>query len=83
MFHYKKNLQKKSGYNFTLPKTAQSILENIGDEVTKYRLASNKIAITTIESGKKSVKTWNENSNSFVDLNRNIIQYWLTAFVPK
>ena len=78
-----KEFAEKSGYNFTLPKTAQSILENIGDEVTKYRLASNKIAITTIESGKKSVKTWNENSNSFVDLNRNIIQYWLTAFVPK
>ncbi len=78
-----KEFAEKSGYNFTLPKTAQSILENMGDEITKYRLASNKIAITTIESGKKNVKTWNDNANAFADLNRKIMNYWITAFIPK
>ncbi len=78
-----KEVAEKSGYNFTLPKTAQDIIMNMGDEITKYRLTTNKIAITTIESGKKNVKTWNDNANTIVDLNRKIIQYWLTSFMPK
>ena len=78
-----KEFAEKSGYNFALPKTAQTILEDIGDEITQYRLASNQIAIKTIESGKKNVKTWNDNANTFVDLNRKIMDYWLTVFIPK
>ena len=78
-----KEFAEKSGYNFTLPKTAQSILMNMGDEITKYRLTSNKISITAIESGKRNVKAWNENADTIVDFNRNIMQYWLTAFIPK
>jgi hypothetical protein len=78
-----KEFAEKLGYNFILPKTAQSILMNMGDEITKYRLTTNKIAITTIESGKKNAKTWNDNANTIVDLNRKIMQYWLTSFMPK
>jgi len=78
-----KEVAEKSGYNFTLPKTAQDIIMNMGDEIIKYRLTSNKIAIKTIESGKKNVKAWNDNANAFVDLNRKIMQYWLTIFIPK
>jgi hypothetical protein len=78
-----KEFAEKSGYNFILPKTAQNILMNVGDEITKYRLTTNKIAITTIESGKKNVKAWNDNTNTIVDLNKKIMQYWLTSFMPK
>ena len=78
-----KEFAEKSGYNFELPKTAQTILEGIGDEITRYRVASNQMAIKAIEAGKKNVKTWNENAETFVELNRKIIDYWLTVFVPK
>ena len=78
-----KEFAEKSGHNFILPKTAQNILMNVGDEITKYRLTTNKIAITTIESGKKNVKAWNDNTNTIVDLNKKIMQYWLTSFMPK
>ena len=77
-----KEFAEKSGYNFIVPKTTQNILMNVGDENTKYRLTTNKIAITTIESGKKNVKAWNDNVNTIVDLNRKIMQYWLTSFMP-
>ena len=78
-----KEFAEKSGYNFELPKTAQTILEDVGDEITKYRVTSNQMAIKTIEAGKKNVRTWNENAETFVDLNRKIMDYWLTVFVPK
>jgi|ETN07SMinimDraft_1059922.scaffolds.fasta_scaffold72720_1 hypothetical protein len=78
-----KEFAEKSGYNFELAKTAQIILEDIGDEITKYRLASNQMAIKTIESGKKNIKIWNDNAETFVELNRKIMGYWLTLFIPK
>ena len=73
----------KTGFNFILPETAQSIIENMSEETVKYRSACNKIAITTIESGKKNVKMWNDNADTFVELNRKLMHYWLSAFMPK
>lgn len=73
----------KSGFNFTLPKIIQTIIDSAGEEIVKYRLACIKIAITTIESGTKNVKTWNDSANTFLDLNRKIIHNWFLPFVLK
>ncbi|MCV0409839.1 hypothetical protein [Nitrosopumilus sp.] len=73
----------KSGFNFALPKITQKIIDNTGEEIVKYRLACIKIAITTIESGTKNVKTWNDSANTFLDLNREIMHSWFLSFIPK
>ena len=39
--------------------------------------------ISNIESVKKNAKTYNDNTGAFVDLNRKIMHYWLSAFSPK
>ncbi len=76
-------MQKNRDIILNYQKTAQTIIEDIGDEITKYRVASNQMAIKTIETGKKNVKTWNDNAETFVKLNRKMMDYWLTLFVPK
>ena len=78
-----KELLGKSGFNFTLPKVTETIIDNVGNEIVKYRLACIKIAIATIESGTKNMKTWNDNASTFVDLNRKIINGWMSLFIPK
>ena len=78
-----KEMFGKSGLNFILPEVTKTIIENLGEEVTKYRLACNKIAISTIESGTKNVKTLNNDADTFIDLNRKIMHFWLSAFFPK
>ncbi|MCV0430520.1 hypothetical protein [Nitrosopumilus sp.] len=70
-----------SGYE--IPKAAQDILTTMGDEATKYRNICNKIAISNIETTKNAAKTWNDNADAFVDLNRKIMHYWLSAFSQK
>jgi len=77
-----KTMCGKSGFNFVLPETAKTIIENLDDEITKYRLACNKITIATIESGTKNVKTLNNNAETFVDLNKKIMHFWLSGFLP-
>ncbi len=29
-----------------------------------------------------NIKTWNDNANIFADLNRNIMEFWMSAFTP-
>ena len=73
----------ESGFNFTLPKVTQQIIDNTGEEIVKYRMACIKIVIATIESNTKNVKTWNDNANTFVDLNKKILHNWLLPFISK
>ena len=77
-----KELLGKSGLNFTLPKVTETIIDNVGEEIVKYRMACIKIAIATIESGTKNMKTWNDNASTFVDINRKIIHGWPSSFIP-
>ena len=78
-----KEFLAKSGFNYILPKAAKTIFENMSEETIQYRSFCNKIVISTIEFGKKNVKTWNENADVFVDLNRKIMQFWLSVFMKK
>ncbi len=78
-----KEFSGKSGFNYILPEAAKTIFENMGEGVIQYRSLWNKSIITAIEAGKKNVKTWNQNADVFVDLNKKIMQFWLSAFMTK
>jgi len=78
-----KEIIENSKFNYDVPELLKSIIEDMSEETVKYRSLCNKIIIATIESGKKNVKTWNDNADSFVDLNRKIMHYWLPVFTPK
>jgi len=81
------SLQKEfldnSKFNFVVPESFNKIIENMSEETVRYRSLCNKIIIATIESGKKNVKTWNDNADIIVDLNRKIMHFWLPAFTQK
>ena len=78
-----KDMYGTSGFNLILPEVTKTIIENLGDEITKYRLSCNQIAISTIEAGTKNVKTLNNSADTFIDLNRKILHFWLSGFLPK
>ena len=76
-----KEFLSNSGYGF--PKGAQDIIESLSEEALKYRSVFNKLTISNIESVKNTAKTWNDNADAFVELNRKIMHYWLSAFSTK
>ena len=76
-----KEFLNNSGSAF--PKSAQDLVENVSEEALKFRSIYNKLAISNIESIKNTSKTWNDNAETFVDLNRKIIHYWLSVFSSK
>lgn len=78
-----KEFMENSKFDFTFPESCKTIVENMSEETVKYRSLYNKILITTIESSKKNIKTWNDNADIFVDLNRKIMHFWLPIFNQK
>ena len=73
----------KSGFSTNLPEATQKIVENMTEEIIKARAVRDKIALATIESIQKNIKTCNDNAKSFADLNRNIAQSWIAVITPK
>ena len=78
-----KEFANKTGFNSNLPEAAQNLVENMTEQVVKTCSVRDQIALTTIEVTKKNIKAWNDNANTFADLNRNIMQSWISAFTPK
>ena len=78
-----KEFANKTGFNSNLPEATQNVIENITKNVIKTRSVRDQIAVATIETAKKNIKAWNDNANTFADLNRNIMQSWISSFTPK
>ena len=78
-----KEFLNNSDFNYTFPESFKTIIETMSEETIRYRSLCNKVMITTIESGKKNVKTWNDNADIFVDVNRKIMHFWLSVFNQK
>ena len=72
----------KAGLNTNLPDISRKIVDDMTEEIIKARTVQDKIAIATIEGTTKNIKTWNDNANIFADLNRNIMEFWMSAFTP-
>jgi len=78
-----KEFANKTGFNSNLPEATQNIIENITESAIKTRSVRDQITVATIEATKKNIKAWNDNANTFADLNRNIMQSWISACTPK
>ena len=78
-----KEFLKKSGLDNAVSDAAKSLVENMGDETMKYRDYCRKIAIGNVRTAKQNVKTLNDNAELYADMNRKMMDYWLSAFFPK
>ena len=75
-----KKLFNKFGFNHSFPNAAKDIIKNMSDETIKFRSILHKTTIANIEQSKNYAKTLNDNSNTFVDLNRKIMENWISMF---
>jgi homogentisate 1,2-dioxygenase len=73
-----KEFATKSGFDVTLPEPSKKIFRDMTDEFLKTRSVRDQIAIATIDTAKKNVKTFSDNASAFADLNRDIMQSWIS-----
>ncbi len=71
---------KKNGFRAEIPEATKTAFVDISKQVAQANTVQNQIVKTTIDATVQNIKTFNENVNSFVDLNKNIVQSWTTPF---
>jgi len=73
----------KTGINTALPEATESAVNKTNEQINKVQDVQNKVALATIDATRQNIKTFNEKAKAFADLNKGVLQSWLTAFTPK
>ena len=74
---------KKAGIATSIPEAPLKVIHDTTEEFVKAASIQNQVALATIDATQQNIKTFNDNAKSFADLNRNILQSWISAFTTK
>lgn len=78
-----KEYVQKAGIAANIPEATLKVIHDTTEEFVKAASIQNQIALATIDATQQNIKTFNDNAKSFADLNRNILQSWISVFTTK
>jgi len=78
-----KEYVKKTGIAADIPEVTLKVIHDTTEEFVKAASIQNQIALATIDVTQQNIKTFNDNAKAFADLNRNILQSWISVFTTK
>ena len=78
-----KEYVKKTGIAADIPEATLKVIHDTTEEFVKAASIHNQIALATIDVTQQNIKTFNDNAKAFADLNRNILQSWISVFTTK
>jgi len=70
----------RSGLNTNVPQASLKVIRDTTEEAIKAFNVQSQIGLAAIDANQQNVKTFNDHSKSFADLNKNILQSWISAF---
>lgn len=78
-----KEYAKKAGIAANIPEATIKVIQDTTEEIVKATSIHNQVTLATIDAAQQNIKTFNDNANSFAELNRNILQSWISVFSTK
>ena len=66
-----------------VPSTTLKMIHDATEEFVKIFSIQNQIVLASIDTTQQNIKTFNDNIKSFVELNKNILQSWISIFTIK
>jgi len=78
-----KEYAKKAGVATNIPEATIKVIQDTTEEIVKATSIQNQVTLATIDAAQQNIKTFNDNANSFAELNRNILQSWISVFSTK
>ena len=78
-----KEYVKKAGIATNIPEATLKVIHDTTEEFVKAASIQNQVTLATIDATQQNIKTFNDNAKSFADLNRNILQSWISVFTTK
>ena len=73
----------KSGIVSDVPTATLKVIDDTTEEFVKASSIQNQIVLATLDATQQNIKTFNDNAKSFANLNKNILQSWISAFTTK
>jgi hypothetical protein len=77
------NFANKVGVNASLPETSAAVIQDATDAFVKAVETNSKVVQTALDATVQNIKTVNQNTNAFAELNQNIINSWISAWKPR
>jgi len=71
---------KKAGITTEIPDAARIAIVDTNKQIVQASTVNNQIVKTTIDATVQNIEAFNDSVNTFADLNKNIIQSWITPF---
>ncbi len=78
-----KEFARKAGVTTNVPEAALRAIRDTTEEIVKASTIQNQIALAAIDATQQNIKTFNDNAKAFADLNKNILQSWISAFTQR
>ncbi|QLH04501.1 hypothetical protein C5F49_03590 [Nitrosopumilus oxyclinae] len=78
-----KEYVQKAGIAANIPEATLKVINDTTEEIVKAASIQNQVTLATIDATQQNIKTFNDNAKSFADLNRNILQSWISVFTTK
>ena len=78
-----KEFARKAGITTNVPEATLKVVRDTTEELVKVSTIQNQIALATIDAAQQNIKTFNDNAKAFADLNKNILQSWISAFTNR
>ena len=78
-----KEYAKKAGITTDIPQATLKVIHDTAEEFVKISSIQNQMTLATMDATQQNIKAFNDNAKSFADLNRNILQSWISAFTTK
>ena len=82
MISMQQEFVNKAGINTTVPEAMLMAFRNTNEEILKVYSIQTQVALATIDASRENIKTFNDNAKFFVDMGRNVAQYWVSVFTP-
>ena len=71
---------KKTGIDTDISEAAKTAIVDTNKQIIKARSVQNQIIQATTSAIQKNIQTWNDSASAFTDLNKNILQSWISTF---
>jgi len=71
---------KKTGIDTDIPEAAKTAIVDTNKQIIKAKSVQNQIIQATASAIQKNIQTWNNSASAFTDLNKNILQSWISTF---
>lgn len=78
-----KECTRKAGITTKVPDATLKLINDTTEEAIKATTVQKQFAISTIDAAHQNIRKFNDSAKAYADLNKNVLQSWISTFTPR